>query len=642
MPGLDSLRGLAVTVVVGYHLGYLSGGFLGVDVFFVLSGYLVTSLLLNELQAPGWIDLRRFWAGRIRRLLPAVLVLVPTVIAAAVVLDWPRTRLDALVLDAGSTLTWWANWRQASGVSYWAEGTPNLFRHAWSLSIEEQFYLLWPILVLGSAALAKRAGRSPRAVVGVVAGTLALASAVWSVVLTRRVGTGELSRVYVGTDTRAMAPLVGCFLAAAVTGRRSGPLTRAVGAAAGAVGAVVLTIMVVRVSVDDPALYRRGGFLVAAVAAGALLLVATRLERVDPVSRYLGLRSYAIYLWSWPVQVLAQRRWPDAPRTVLSVLIVVATVALAEVSHHLVEHPIRRSASWARRADLRRVAWSVGLATPVVALVAASALAVAPPIHEQLDAEAALAIAREQAEAAEGAGPTTPPPPGAERVLVVGDSIAFTAVFNSPPDPPEGIDAIIGAGVIGCGMLAGEGYEWRQRADGEFAEANPTCREGLLVEAEHLAREPDVVLQMFGAWEVDDIRSPDGEVIRSQTDRMTELLGGAIVDRARAAGSVGARTVLTPWVCPGPEAYTAGRTTEYITWFNDTLALAAAAGREEGLDVQVLDVPPAVCTGGDPTAQPTDAKDEAMAGEVHVDGPEGGRWLWYEWLAPAIVASRSS
>src|SRR6478609_7820597 len=192
-PGLDGLRGLAVVAVVAYHLGYLSGGFLGVDVFLVLSGYLITGLALGEIGSTGALSLAAFWGRRIRRLVPALLVVVASVIVVAVAIGWPRDQLHALGWDGIATLTWWANWRQVQGPSYWASGE-NLFRHAWSLSIEEQFYVVWPLVLVGCAAFARRASRSLPAVVGTVALLGALVSTAWQLALSHRLDDAALSR----------------------------------------------------------------------------------------------------------------------------------------------------------------------------------------------------------------------------------------------------------------------------------------------------------------------------------------------------------------------------------------------------------------------------------------------------------------
>ncbi|MCA9764719.1 MAG: hypothetical protein KC544_16495, partial [Gemmatimonadetes bacterium] len=176
------------------------------------------------------LSVRRFWGRRIRRLVPALVAMVVGVVAAALALGWPADERRALAIDATATLTWWANWRQAAGQSYWDAGE-SLFRHAWSLSIEEQFYLLWPVAILGVLALVSgrgarrrsddraRRGPSVAAAIGIVAAVGALASTTWMIVLSSRLSDADLSRAYVGTDSRMATPLVGCALAALLAGR---------------------------------------------------------------------------------------------------------------------------------------------------------------------------------------------------------------------------------------------------------------------------------------------------------------------------------------------------------------------------------------------------------------------------------------
>ncbi|MGN6695670.1 MAG: acyltransferase family protein, partial [Aquihabitans sp.] len=262
-PGLDGLRGLAVAAVVAYHLEYLHGGFLGVDVFLVLSGFLITGLALGEIGDTGHLSLRAFWGRRVRRLVPALLVVVAVVTLVALAIGWPRNRLDALGWDGVATLTWWANWRQVQGPSYWASGE-NLFRHAWSLSIEEQFYVLWPLVLVAAAAIARRVRRSVVPIVGAVALTGAVASATWHLVLAHRLAAEDLSRVYVGTDARALAPLLGCALACLLAGRRPTELAGGTfGRVVGAVGGVILIVLFVGAEVASPALYRNGILILA-------------------------------------------------------------------------------------------------------------------------------------------------------------------------------------------------------------------------------------------------------------------------------------------------------------------------------------------------------------------------------------------
>ena len=217
---LDGLRGLAVLAVMAYHLGHLSGGFLGVDLFFVLSGFLITSLLLGEGARKGKVDLRRFWVRRARRLLPALAVaLVAVVVAARIWLD--HSTLPALRIDALATAGYVANWRfatQAAGGYFAADPSP--LRHTWSLAIEEQYYLVWPLVVVAGMALARRRSRRPAVVVGVVAGVGATASALW---MAAHAGVWSTDRLYLGTDTRLVAPLAGALLACALQGRTSAP-----------------------------------------------------------------------------------------------------------------------------------------------------------------------------------------------------------------------------------------------------------------------------------------------------------------------------------------------------------------------------------------------------------------------------------
>ncbi|MCU1371060.1 MAG: putative acyltransferase, partial [Ilumatobacteraceae bacterium] len=399
-PGLDGLRGLAVVAVVAYHLGYLHGGFLGVDVFLVLSGYLITGLALGEIGESGQLSLRAFWGRRVRRLVPALLVVVLVVTLVALAIGWPRDELHALGWDGVATLTWWANWRQVQGPSYWASGQ-NLFRHAWSLSIEEQFYLVWPLVLVGAAAVARRTRRSIAAIVGGIAFAGAVASAGWHLVLAHRLDAADLSRVYVGTDARALAPLLGCALACLLS--RRGPTDLAagtVGRVLGAVGGLVLLVLVVTAEVASPALYRNGILVVASLASAAVVARASALPADDgsilgwaattDAARYLGSRSYAIYLWSWPIQVLLSFRWPDLPKAVIAVITVALSLALAELSFRFLEDPIRRRTGWAARARFRRPAWGAVMASAAAVLIAAFVLAAPPPLHERVgSAEAA-------------------------------------------------------------------------------------------------------------------------------------------------------------------------------------------------------------------------------------------------------------
>ena len=215
-PALDGLRALAVGAVVAYHLdGHgLRGGFLGVDTFFVLSGFLITSLLLVELERTRGVALVAFWGRRLRRLLPALL----GVVAAVGVYAWlfaPSMERASLRGDSVAGLLYVANWRfVASGQSYFdLFSAPSPLRHLWSLAIEEQFYLVWPLVVLGAAAIVGWRASLARIVVGLIAAIGAVASIV---AMARLYDASDPSRAYYGTDARVHTILIGCLLAVVV------------------------------------------------------------------------------------------------------------------------------------------------------------------------------------------------------------------------------------------------------------------------------------------------------------------------------------------------------------------------------------------------------------------------------------------
>lgn len=645
------MRGLAVAAVVAYHLGYLRGGFLGVDVFFVLSGYLITGLVLDEVDDSGGLSLRAFWGRRIRRLVPALLVMVTAVVAAALALGWPRTGRRALAIDAAATLTWWANWRQAGGASYWESGE-SLFRHAWSLSIEEQFYVLWPLILVAVLAVTRRRGWSARACIGAAAGLGAAASGAWMLVLSHRLGDADLSRVYVGTDTRVLAPLIGCLLAC-LSHRRAvamaGPPARrsVVIVAGGLVGAATLAALFVQADVSSPALYRSGGFIVAALAAALVVRAAANAEvwHRDPlgwastrgVVRHLGARSYAIYLWSWPVQVLLSFRWPEAGRGPEAIATVAIALALAELSHRLVESPLRRRTGWAACPTIRRPAWALGVAGAWAAVWLALATALPIPAHQQVEtAEAA-------ADALDPAGPRLISRDGLH-VMITGDSVAWTIGYYEPKldQLPKGIGSVDSRAIIGCGLLAAEGWSYeRGGTGGPLEPAAEACRQQPEAERRGLQSKPDVVLLFPGAWEWSKVRSPSGRIVPARGPEMAGILHARLLRRIQAAHAVGARFVLVQWSCPGSKAAGVRRDDGYIRWINGVIDDAAASGRRAGAMVDVLEPNVAVCRDADPTAAPTPAKVAATDDEVHITSTDGGRWIWEAWLGPALLAGRS-
>jgi peptidoglycan/LPS O-acetylase OafA/YrhL len=369
-PALDGLRALAVLAVLLYHgqVPWAPGGWLGVDLFFVLSGYLITGLLLAEWDAGGGIDLRGFWSRRARRLLPALFCTLAAVAAYGALLA-PPTTLGRLRWDGLATLGYVANWRlMASRQSYFEQFfDPSPLTHMWSLGIEEQYYLLWPLLLLGALRLA--GGRTRPLLVGTLLATLASALAMATLY---RPG-GDPSRVYYGTDTRAQALLLGGALALALARRGSParPRGRALVDGLGALGLAGLLAMMVAVGGDARWMYL-GGFAVAAAAAGAAVVAAVqpagRLRALLAVAPLPGIGriSYGLYLWHWPAYVVLS---PDRTRLdgpALLALRLAATFALAGLSYRLVELPVRRGALGRLRVA-RPV--TVGAATALIAVL---------------------------------------------------------------------------------------------------------------------------------------------------------------------------------------------------------------------------------------------------------------------------------
>jgi peptidoglycan/LPS O-acetylase OafA/YrhL len=429
--GLDGLRAFAVVAVMIFHFApdALPGGFLGVDLFFAISGYLITRLLLGRILSTGHLGLVAFYRRRWRRLMPAVAALLVVVTLAALIVwrdELPTLRAGVLA-SAGFVTNWWLVYDHQS--YFVAVGRPPMIQHLWSLAIEEQFYLFWPVVV--GALVGIRLGRRRRAAIGLtraalarvagVAVVLGAGSAVWMGTIATRddvpYGT-DSSRVYFGTDTHATGLLFGAALGALSLWRAVPPRTgarprrelpapvtallvrlRSYVADAVAVGAFVLLVWQAHhVTEFDPALYR-GGFAVIGVLGAVLVATVAsgygRLGRwldVAPL-RWIGQRSYGMYLWHWPVAVVTR---PGVDITGPHWLLVgnqfVITLVLAEASYRFVEQPFRTGAvsRWldgridrptVRRPPPRRpaspvrriAAWSLGAACIAAAVTVAQA-----------------------------------------------------------------------------------------------------------------------------------------------------------------------------------------------------------------------------------------------------------------------------
>ena len=361
MPGLDGLRAVAVLVVVLYHLnvGWASGGLLGVGVFFVLSGYLITDLLLAEHERTGAVDLGRFWLRRARRLLPALWVMLVVVTLWVAFLD--PVQLAGFRGALLAALLYFSNWWYAfQHVSYFASfGPPSPLGHLWSLAVEEQFYLLWPLALL----LALRFVRRREILIGLL--VLGAVASAWAMAVLFQPGS-DPTRVYEGTDTRAFQLLVGAVLAVALPSRRPAGSISTLGRwaldALGAAGFAVIVAMVVATNEYQAFIYR-GGMALLSLATAAVLVTlihpSTLLNRAlgVPPLRWIGVRSFGIYLWHYPIIVLTTPA-TGSPSPLLGLLQLMATVAVAALSWRFVEDPIRKHGFRAVTAYLGAPRWT--------------------------------------------------------------------------------------------------------------------------------------------------------------------------------------------------------------------------------------------------------------------------------------------
>ena len=466
LPALDGVRACAVVAVMMFHGGipHMAGGFMGVDAFFVLSGFLITSLLIGEWRQTLTIKLGAFWARRARRLLPALFMMLLFVAFFASVIV-PRGTYGALRLDALSTLLYVSNWHfilvNSNYFNEAAASSPLL--HTWSLAVEEQFYVIWPLVVLGVMHFTK----SLRALFALCVAA-AIGSAVWMYVVYD--GGLNTNRAYLGTDTRSQCLFIGCALAVGLVllaqrsheeGRLAkGELWRPVhnvGLAAcgllgiaGAAGAVVIWVLTTSTS----SFPYNGGFFLIGLCVGAVILSIVAAPRsvvplvlaVTPV-RYVGRISYGLYIWHWPIFI-----WFDHARTGLMgyelfAVRVAVTFAVAVVSFHLVERPIRMGTFVSQ--------WRAWLVVPAGVGVVLAAL-IAATTGTTAVASTALPTLPQSASTTTTA-PGTPP----VRVLLFGDSIALTLGLGLGLQTEQSKYGYVlsDKGILGCGVVDGPELE---------------------------------------------------------------------------------------------------------------------------------------------------------------------------------------
>jgi len=571
-PALDGLRGVAVAAVVVNHLRphLLPGGWLGVDIFFVLSGYLITTLLLREHVRHNRLDLGHFYSRRARRLLPALFLLLAAVAVVARVSP-NEPGFTGLRGDGFAALGYVANWRFiASGASYFNAFAPSPLRHLWSLAVEEQFYLVWPLVLV---VVLRRHG--PRAV-GITAIALAAASAIAMAVL---YGNGShISRIYFGTDTHAHSVLIGCALAALGPAPRR---WRGAGIAAlAAVGGIAFAFA--RLSGTGPVAYR-GGIVAVSLLTAVVIAAATAPGGAGAVGRAfswtplcaLGLISYGVYLWHWPIiEYLDARRtgmsgWP------LIAIQVGLTLAIATASFALIE---RRVLMGWPRLQWRWVGATA--AVTVTAVIAAIVLVIprgqAPYAAAEQQARArSVQTATHRTAAAERTGP--------RRVVVVGDSVAYTLFPGLRANEARSHLFFLTAAHTGCPLDIEETELHLAGQDPVHLDRPAYCDWPRVWPPMIRRTDPDLVVALWGLWDLYDA-DVHGTRLVVGTPEWTAYMSATLNRALDILTARGARVVIL--------------TTPYIDSNNDRVdtlnALFRAVAARRPKEVTVVDLQPAM------------------------------------------------
>jgi peptidoglycan/LPS O-acetylase OafA/YrhL len=617
LAGVDGIRALAVIGVLLYHGGasWLPAGFLGVDAFFVLSGFLITTLLLQELRHTRTVELMAFWGRRARRLLPALLLMVAFcalfVWLVAVPGSYPHFGADSI-----GTIFYVANWHFiVEGANYFvATSPPSPLTHTWSLAIEEQFYVLWPLLLLGIVRL----GGRTRAILWVSIVGAALSSG-WMAL--RHQQGASLTRLYYGTDTHAQCLLVGAALAAGlalIAQRRrlagttpQGRSTLGLGGDPGWFAATPsarqrLTVIGIgglvvgglcwwRASFDGGFLYN-GGFLLMALATAAVIAAAVSHQR-GPVARllsfaplvFIGRISYGLYLWHYPLFI-----WLNSARTGLTgsgllALRLGVSLVVAIASFYLVERPIRHGGVLRGWSGIAAAAASVATTAALVLGVTAASASPGPTAP-------GTGIVRTQP--VSGTNPV--------RVYVTGDSMGLTLsmVMNDTPMLERYHLDVIGHGIVGCGVVRSDSFDFF----GYWQPTVPECQlhpaPGQLTAFEQLRPEearfrPDVVVVSAGRMEVGD-RLIDGRPTNILQPSFQALVRQGLEQEMAIARSAGAKVLLLTMPCTD-----SGSQPDGSPWPSDSpkrLAIYNSIVREVAAshpaDVQVFDMNALLCPGG--------------------------------------------
>ena len=627
LPALDGLRAFAVLAVLCYHGGmsWALGGFLGVDAFFVLSGFLITSLLLAEWHGTDGIALQAFWIRRAKRLLPALFLVLGGVALYAAFAAAP-SELGRIRADGLASLGYVANWRFVfSHQSYFDQfGVPSPLRHMWSLAIEEQFYLVWPMIVYGML----RWRRGSVGSLALVSGAIAVASTLLMVTL---YDPGrDPSRVYFGTDTRISSLIVGALLAMLATKHTFGKSfgeRRALHTAS--LFAVAILGWMWVTTTDGPSWLYLGGFLVAALLV-AVVIADISQEELGPVGkvmalpplRWIGAISYGLYLWHWPIYVYLSPARTDLDGGLLFALRLAVTFAVATASYYLVERPIR-TGSWR--------GWRVRVATPVAVLGVVGALLWSTAGAVPAGLEVSAGDLRPPT-----AGTKAPTVDRAARVLLVGDSVANSLAPGLVNRAVAQGFRFWNASVPGCGFATevGDhqlGAQWIAPPE----QCRPTWRKRW--PAHIAAWNPDVVVVGLGGQVTYD-RRLSGHVVLYDTPAGIALARDELDTAVRLLSTRGAKVVVLTALygrLGWPLQINLDRSGFNDAWINEWNTIARNVAAAHPKSVQLLDLNERLDPGGkfSETIDGVGARSDG----VHLT-PEASD-ITAAWLAPQLLSA---
>jgi peptidoglycan/LPS O-acetylase OafA/YrhL len=675
MPALDGVRACAVLAVMAYHGGmsFMPGGFFGVDAFFALSGFLITTLLIREHQGSGGIALRAFWARRARRLLPALFVVVLAVVLYARFVAAPGS-YPALRLDAFSSLFYFANWHFIlSSQNYFvATGPVSPLLPTWSLAIEEQFYIVWPIVVLLVLGVGRRTRSRDRSLWALLAlsSVGAAASAVEMAILFHP-GL-DATRVYFGTDTHGQSLLVGAALASAVAiwrVRRGEYVTSGVGRRTlgfAALGGLAVCAWSSSHLTSNQGFVFRGGFILVSVSA-ALVLLSLVLDPTGVPSRvlsnatlrYLGTISYGLYLWHFPLDIALSEARIGFGGCPLFAVRTAAAIAVASASYYGLERPIRAGRFFRQlRACITAPVAVVVSLTAVLTITALPATAASATDAPKPSPAPSYSDAPHRVSGTIVAKYSRDP----VRALIVGDSVALTLGEGLFYAEGPYLLQIYDEGIVGCGVAVGQYYS----THGVVAESGGPCttdpsrhRCPVFAGSHYVPCQswpdawrdwvkelhPNVVVLLAGRWEVVDRTTSSGQWANILQPQFAQYVKQQLELAVHIATSGGAKMVIETAPC-----YDSGEQPDGAPWPEDSSARLSAynnlvrqVAAEFPATVSVQDLDAVVCPDGQFT---TDLHGVPLrtADGIHFTYPpvgpaypapkvvEGG-----EYLAPALL-----